>query len=303
MPMSGSSTIGVQLLKAPYDSGHREVRMGAGPSALARAGAAERLRAHGHEVHDQLVESTSPWRAELQTAFELHREIAAAAAAAHRAGRVPLLLSGNCSGTVGMVAALNAVTSDARPRPRVGLVWLDAHGDFNTPDTDPGGFLDGQGLAMTVGRCWQALTATVPGFAPLPERRVLLVGARSLDDAEERALRASQVAWLPPAAARDAEAVHDAVDQLTADTDLVHVHVDLDVHDPSIAPANDYSAPDGLTAQQVQDVIREVASQLPVASASLASYDPAYDPAGRMRDTALDLLALLADLAIPPPGS
>jgi len=150
-----------------------------------------------------------------------------------------------------------------------------------------------------VGRCWQTLTATVPGFAPLPERRVLLVGARALDDAEEPALRASQVTWLPPVPARNPDAVHAAVEQLAADVDLVHVHVDLDVHDPSIAPANSYAEPDGLTAAQVRDAVQQIAGRLPIGSATLASYDPSYDPAGRMRDTALDLLTLLADLATP----
>lgn len=283
----------------PYDSGRRERRMGAGPSALVRAGAVDRLRARGYEVHEQAVEPTSPWRAELRTTFELLRGIAAAAARSHEAGRVPLLLSGNCHGTLGMLAALHTAGSGVRPARRVGLVWLDAHGDFHTPETDAGGFLDGHGLAMAVGRCWGAATATVPGFAPLPEERVLLVGARSLDDAEERALRASRVAWLPAAAGRDRAAVRAAVDRLAADVDVVHLHVDLDVHDPSVGPANDYAAPDGLTAGQVQDVVREVASRLRVGSATLASYDPAHDPEGRMQDVALDLLTLLADLAAP----
>jgi arginase len=268
--------------------------MGAGPSALARAGAADRLRARGHAVTETQLDPTSPWRAELRTAFELLRRVADAASTAHGTGQVPLLLSGNCNSTVGMLGGL--IRSSQR---RVGLVWLDAHGDFNTPAIDPWGFLDGQGLAMAVGGCWQALTATVPGFIPLPEQRVVLVGARSLDDQEAPALRDSQVTWLPPARARHTETVRDAVHRLATESDIVHIHVDLDVHDPSIAPANGYAAPDGLTAEHVRAVVREVADQLPVSSATLASYDPAYDPAGRMRDTALDLLALVADLATP----
>ena len=154
---------------------------------------------------------------------------------------------------------------------------------------------------MTVGRCWQALTATVPGFAPLPERRVLLVGAHSLDPTEESALRASEIVWLPPMQARNPAAARSAVERIAADTDVVHIHVDLDVHDPSIAAANSYAAPDGLTANQVQAFVRYVADQLPVASATLASYDPYCDPLGRMRQTALDLLELLADLVTPVP--
>jgi arginase len=286
----------VDLLWAPYDSGHRGTRMGAGPEALIEAGAAERLRASGHWVRERELEPTSSWTAELQTAFELYREIATLATAALAGGRVPLLLSGNCGATIGMLAALQASQPATAPR-RVGLVWLDAHGDFNTPDIDPSGFLDGQGLAMAVGRCWQTLTATVPGFTPLPEQRALLLGARALDQAEETALLASQVSWLPPASVREPGAVQTAVEQLKTDVDFVHVHVDLDVHDPSIAPANSYAAPDGLTAAQVHDAIYQVAEHLPIASATLASYDPTYDRANRMRDTALDLLILLATLA------
>jgi arginase len=89
------------------------------------------------------------------------------------------------------------------------------------------------------------------------------------------------------------------VERMAAETDLVHIHVDLDVHDPSIAPANSYAAPGGLTASQVQGVVQNVADELPVASATLASYDPSNDPLGRMCQTALDLLELLADLATP----
>ena len=280
----------MRLLTVPYDSGHRGVRMGAGPLALIEAGAARELRDGGHDVQEQFIEA-SAWRAEVVTAFELQRLVAGAAAEARAAGQMPMLLAGNCNTTVGMVAALTT------PGRRVGVVWLDAHGDFNTPDMDAGGFLDGQGLAMVVGRGWTTLTAAVPGFRPVPEERVALVGARSLDPAEEPALRRSAVTWLPPEQARDLGRLRAAVDALAARVDVVHLHVDLDVHDPSIAPANDYAAPDGLSAEQVHAVVREVADRIPIGSAALASYDPAHDPHGRMRRAALDLLTRLADPA------
>jgi arginase len=283
----------VRLIQVPYDSGHHAVRMGAGPVALARAGAARSLRERGHRVVERLIEAAS-WRAELTTAFDLQRSVAVEAAAARTAGEVPVLLAGNCNTTVGMLAA-------APPGPRLGLVWLDAHGDFNTPEIDAGGFLDGHGLAMAVGRCWQALTSTVPGFSPLPEDHVALIGARSLDEAEEVALRGSPVTWLAPAEVRHAGVLRSAVDTLAAKIDLVHVHIDLDVHDPSIAPANQYAAPGGLSAEEVRHVVREIAGRIPLASATLAAYDPAFDPEGRMEETALDLVTLLARLARPGP--
>ena len=283
----------VRLLLVPYDLGQPEVGMGASPLALGHAGH-ELLRQHGHLVEERRLDPESTWRAEVQTAFELHRVIAAEVRAAHSAGQVPILLSGNCNTTVGALAGVS-------DQCRVGLVWFDAHGDFNTPDIDPYGFLDGQGLAMCVGRCWQTLTSTVPGFIPVPEARVLLVGARSFDAAEESHLRASQITWLPPAQAKDPVAMRAAIDRLAADTDLVHIHVDLDVHDPSIAPANSYAAPDGLSALEVQDIVREVAGCLPIGSATLSCYDPSFDPDRRMRQAALDLLTLLVGLATTEP--
>jgi arginase len=286
----------VRLIEVPYDSGHYGARMGAGPLALARAGAARLLRAQGHIVAERLLQPAPSWHAELATAFELQRLVAADVAAARTAGQVPILLAGNCNTTVGMLAA------PAAPGCRLGMVWFDAHGDFNTPEIDSGGFLDGHGLAMAVGRCWQALTSTVPGFAPLPENRVALIGARSVDDAEELALRDSAITWLRPAQVRDAGCLIPAINALAAEVDLVHLHIDLDVHDPSIAPANRYAAADGLAAEEMHRVIREIAGRVPVASATLAAYDPAYDPNGQLERTALDLLKLLAGLACPVPG-
>jgi arginase len=284
----------VRLIQVPYDSGHHADRMGAGPVALARAGAARSLRERGHRVEERVVEAAS-WRAELTTAFELQRSVAVEAAAARAVGQVPVLLAGNCNTTVGMLAG-------APPGRRLGMVWLDAHGDFNTPATDAGGFLDGHGLAMAVGRCWQALTSTVPGFVPLPEDHVALIGARSLDEAEEVALRGSAIAWLPPAEVRRAGVLPAVIGALAGRVDLVHIHIDLDVHDPSIAPANQYAAPDGLSADEVRHVVREVAGRIPVTSATLAAYDPAFDPDGRMAEAALELAGLLARLAGPGPN-
>jgi len=178
---------------------------------------------------------------------------------------------------------------------RIGLVWLDAHGDLNTPETTSTGFLDGQGLAMVLGWCWRTAVAGVEGFEPLPEGHVVLVGARDLGAAEEAALGASGVRWLPPAAARDAGVVTTALDELAARVDVLHLHVDLDVHDPdTVAPANGYAIGDGLLAADVLQVVHRAAERLPVGSATLASYDPAHDRAGRMQETALDLLAPLA---------
>jgi arginase len=264
--------------------------MGAGPEALAAGGVA-RLRESGHAVVEQVIDPPPGWRAELRTAFELHRGIAEAVTEARRQGEVPLVLSGNSNATLGVLAGLGGT------RGRLGLVWLDAHGDFNTPDTDPGGFLDGQGLALVVGRCWGALASGIPGFVPVPEHHVLLVDARSFNDAEHLALRQSGLHWVPPANAREAGLLASALDHLACGVDMVHFHPDLDVHDPSIAPANEYAESGGLSAEDVQWALRQTAARLPVVSACLASYDPAFDPTGALKAAALSMIDLVATVA------
>ena len=283
----------VRLLLAPYDSGQVDARMGSGPTALAGAGAAERLRRQGHAVTEQVLVPSTTWRAELATGFELNRLIAGTVAGARSAGEVPLLLAGNCNTTLGVLAGVSGAGR------RLGLIWLDAHGDFNTPDEDTSGFLDGQGLAIVVGRCWRALAAGVPGFAPLPERDVVLIGARDLSDAQADVLDRSALTWVRPDRARRPQDVAVALDRLAGRVDAVHFHVDLDVHDPSIAPANGYAAPGGLSAADVVQVLRLAAERVPVVSATLASYDPDHDVEHRMLGTALALLDAVAANATP----
>ena len=87
-------------------------------------------------------------------------------------GRFPLVLAVNCFTSLGTVAGLGR---------DVGVVWFDAHGDFNTPDTTTSGFLDGMGLAMLLGDGWRELRQTVEGLRPVPAEHALLVGARDID--------------------------------------------------------------------------------------------------------------------------
>ena len=124
--MTSSTRVAVRLLATPYDSGRRDERMGAGPLALLDAGAARRLESAGHPVSTQVLEAGPEWTAELRTAFELQRTVAQHVADARRHGEVPLLLAGTCNTTLGVLAGLG----DAA---RVGLVWLDAHGDRAGP--------------------------------------------------------------------------------------------------------------------------------------------------------------------------
>jgi len=152
-------------------------------------------------------------------------------------------------------------------------------------------------LAIATGRCFRPLALSVPGFAPVAEHDAVLVGARDLDPAERTALQGSGVSWVTVAEVRRlgaGAALQPAMDRVRARR--MHVHVDLDVHDPALAPANEFAPPDGLTPPEVQDAVRAIAGARGICSASLAAYDPAVDPEGRALAAGLQLIDLFAAL-------
>ena len=283
-----------RLLEVPYDSGHRDARHGAGPAALVAAGAAERLGARGADVVGGRVDLDVPggFTIEAATGTEVMRRVALDVAA--HPDRIPVVLAGNCGVTLGVVAGLRAVA----PERRVAVLWFDAHGDLQTPATSASGFFDGMGFAMMGDRCWQALAATVPGHAPLPDERAVLVGGHDLDAPERALVEDGGPTWLSVAGIR-AGRTEAVLDEVASRADAVHIHVDLDVHDPSVAPANSYAAPGGLMPEEVRDVVAAAVARLPLASATVASWDPTCDVEHRMRDTGLALLEHLAALAAP----
>lgn len=274
------------LIQVPYDSGHRDERMGRGPGELVRLGAVDTVAAAAcGEVVVERVEADDPFLTEIGTAFELARKLAGEVTRARRNGAFPLVLAGNCMSAVGTVAGLSDV-------PRLGIVWLDAHGDLNTPDTSPTGFLDGMALAACTGRCWRPMTAGVPGFEPVPHARVLHLGGRALDPAEVHLLRDGDIACIDGAAlrARGTAAAAHGVNELARRVDAVYLHLDMDVHDGETLRANPFAEPGGPLPGQVRDVADSVAQRIPVAGAGLTAYARTYDRDGAAGHAALALL-------------
>jgi arginase len=278
----------IELLTVPYDSGHYGTRMGGGPDALMAAGLSAALREAGHDAkHSEIMLPPAAFAAEVQTAFALARLIAERVAESVIDGALPIVLSGNCISSIGTLGGLALG--------RIGIIWLDAHGDFNTPETTIGGFLDGMALAVATGRCWTSLAATVPGFRPVPEKCVVLIGARDLDPAEKALLEASDVAQLPPEALPELAA--SVFDPLASRVTDVYLHVDLDVIDPAEGRANSYAAPGGLRVEQVVRMITEIGRRFAIRAAALTAYDPAYDGDGRVRAAAIRIARTIADAA------
>ena len=277
----------IQLLAVPYDSGNRGMRMGAGPEWLLDAGLERVLRENGHTVHTRIAELTADWQAEIQTSFELMRMLSAAVREARESGRFPIVLAGNCNTAVGTLAGLGAQST--------GVAWFDAHGDFNTPETTRSGFLDGTAVAIITGRCWTQLAATVPEFAPIPDDRVCLIGTRDLDSLESALLDESSVDIVEPRQLRSS--LPRVLEKIREQVDSMYVHLDLDVLDSAVAAANSYAISGGLTLEDLDHALAQIAARFRIAGLTLSAYDPAVDTSGHAAQAAIRLICTTARVA------
>ena len=289
----------IRLIQVPYDSGHRARRMGRGPLHLVEAGAPERL-GRSAPVSVIPVELSGSFPTEIGSAFELHRAVAVATSEAIGNGALPLVLSGNCNASLGTVAGIQG----AGARDGLGVVWFDGHGDSNTPETFIGTFLDAMGLSTLTGRCWQALAATVPGFHPVVDEAVLLLGAHGADPGAGGVLAASRIGWVQAAElhARDpAEALGPLLDRLAMQgVTRLYLHLDVDVLDKRYAAANEFAHEGGLLPDQLARCMDAVLRRFEIAAAGVASYDPSLDEQGRVCEVAIRFLEAVVRARFPP---
>lgn len=185
-------------------------------------------------------------------------------------GHTPLIFAGSCDVAPGVLAGL--------ADPDCGVIWIDAHADFNRPGSSRSGFWPGMTLAVVVGDCGEHVRTTL-SLAAVPQARVALIGVRSLSPAAEaRRLRASQLDVVRWRHGRPQHSVADALDRLARRVDRVYVHLDLDALDPSIGRGIvDTPVPGGLTASQLIDVLVGVRRRLAIAATTIATYVPVKD--------------------------
>lgn len=207
----------------------------------------------------------------------VHRPLAAWARAAARAGDRPVCLAGDCCAAIAMIAGLQQAGLDPV------LVWLDAHGDFNTFETTISGFIGGMPLAMIAGRGDQTLMSAA-GAQPLDEAAIVLSDARDLDPAEGAAVAGSRLRH-----EKDPARILEAI----SPGKPIYVHFDTDLLDPSVAPAMKYPVPGGLPAPAAARLMQGLAATGRVAAVSMTVWETAKDADGR---TARACLSALTDL-------
>ena len=267
----------VQIIQVPYDSGHRALRMGAGPEHFIKSGISRLFQDKGFKVQVEAIQIETAFRTEITTAVELCSALASRVTDAQLRQSFPLVLSGNCNSALGTLAGLD--------QPNLGMIWLDAHGDFNTPETTESGYFDGMGMAIAAGLCWKKLATNIPRFSPVAASDIIHVGGRDFDldeeelmqDAGIRVVRASEIKRTSVQ-----DALLPALTALSHRTKKIYLHIDLDILDPEKTPANQYAArvPNGLTVEEVEGTITTIAERFEISAAAIASYDPAYDREG-----------------------
>ena len=262
----------VALIALPYDSGRFEERMGCGPGVLMAGGLIDALRAQNFEVNTSSIRLPAAFHTEASALVDLQRSAVLAIREARARGDRPIVLSGNCGpAALSAVAALGGMTT--------GVIWFDAHGDFNTPETSASGFLDGMGLAILMGQCWSNLVQRFESFTPVPAEHVVQVGVHDVEEEEGARLAESSMVRIHPGRL---DALDAAIRALSTRVSQVYVHVDVDVLDLAEGAANSYACAGGVRLADLREALKTIGKVIPIAAGSITSYDPKADSDGRI---------------------
>jgi arginase len=285
---------GIAILGAPMDLGAARRGVDMGPSAIRYAGLEERLESLGVDAIDcGNVKAELPERAAeqdeharyLSTILSSCAQIASEVAAVSRDGRVPLVLGGDHSIAMGTLAGLASVHG------RGGVLWVDAHGDLNRPETSPSGNVHGMPLAAALGECG----FEIKGFEPPPwvdKGRVAVIGVRQLDGGEKELIQASNlcVLTLEDIDRRGIASVINEALTVVQGPGFVHLSLDVDVCDPEIAPGVGTPVRGGLSFREAHLAMELIAESGMLSSIEVVEVNPMFDNASATAELAVDLI-------------
>ena len=271
-----------------------------GPSAIRIAGMAARLTELGHKVVDEgdiAIKNIEELKVGNERARYLPEIARAATAVARKVERIiglkhfPLVLGGDHSIAVGTVSGIAAFAHSQGKK--LGLLWVDAHGDINTPESSPSGNIHGMPLAALLGFGAPELTS-VGGTTPkVDPANVALVGIRSLDAGEKKRLKETgvQVHTMSDLDRHGVPSVMKrALAQVTAGTDFVHVSLDLDAVDPSVTPGVGTPVKGGLDYREAHLIMEVIADAGVMTSLEVVEVNPILDERNASAEFAVELV-------------
>lgn len=294
----------VRILGVPMDMGQSRRGVDMGPSAVRYAGLQERLRRLGYTVYDcgnldvPVVEEVTEREQVAHSANERARHVETVAEVCQRIYQeiltcIPeddfaVVLGGDHSISMGSVAAM------ARRRP-TGVIWVDAHGDFNTPETSPSGNVHGMPVAALIGQGAPALVNIGYEGAKLQPSQIVMIGVRDLDPEERVRLAASHITVFTMTDIDEhgiAEVTRRALDRLNF-LEALHVSLDMDALDPEDAPGVGTPVRGGINYREAHLLMEILSASGKVRSMDIVEINPILDERNQTAETAVELAASL----------
>ncbi|MDH3224884.1 MAG: arginase family protein [Gemmatimonadota bacterium] len=290
---TGQTRVG--LVKMPYHGGRNIAELSDNPDYLEAGGILRLLVDEGADA--RLIASVALTNEEERQYGERARMAMANAHLAdfvyanERDGLLSIGLLANCTSVLGVLAGLQESGTDGDAR-RVGLVFIDAHGDFNTPETSLSGMLGGMPVAVSAGMALHNLRRS-SGLEPaLPTRHIVMAGVRDLDPLEAELVDDSDVQMITVEDIRSlSDNLHAQMTRLSEETDVIYVHIDMDVLDPLEVPGHSLNVADGPSSLALGAALTEMFEYPKVAALGIASTPSGdRDPDGVSRQAAYNLI-------------
>jgi arginase len=291
----------VALVSVSIDLGAGRRGVDMGPSALRIAGISSRVEALGYQIREVGTvtaggfETTDPGP-ERETRFldeiaQVADRTAAMVREALDEGCLPLILGGDHSLSIGSVAA---VAAHHRSRDAsVGVIWVDAHTDMNTPESTPSGNIHGMSLAILLGHGHPRLRSPLPGLPALRPENVTVLGAREVDPGERQLIRSMGVRVFTMSEIDErgiGSCMDEALERASDGTAGFHLSFDLDALDPLEAPGVGTPVPGGLTYREGHLVCEKAAASGDMLSLEVVELNPVLDDRNRTADLAVGLV-------------
>ena len=291
----------LRLLSVEMDLGAGRRGVDMGPSALRIAGIRERLEQLGHDVEDDRESIFVPTRERaeefdprLKFLPEVHEGCVRLSERVYRSkrdGAIPIVMGGDHSIAIGTVAGVSTWCREAGVR--LGVVWIDAHADFNTAVTTPSGNIHGMPLAVITGRGVEELTS-IMAAGPIDDDRVALIGVRDLDQMEKTAVKESGIRVFTMAdidRSGMAAVAEQAIAEVAAVVDVLHISFDVDSLDPDIAPGVGTPVAGGLSFRELHLLMETVASAGIIGSFEVVEVNPVLDVRNKTAETAVEMVS------------
>ncbi|HTM47715.1 MAG TPA: arginase [Bryobacteraceae bacterium] len=290
----------VAIIGAPLDLGQDRRGVDMGPSALRVANLNKRIASLGYQVEDQgnlevhqreAAPEGPPQARYLPQIADTCRRLGVAVGKAAAAGKVPLVLGGDHSVAIGTMAGVSRAFR--KKKQQVGLIWIDAHADMNTPESSPSGNVHGMPLACCVGLGPKELTHLF-GYAPkVAPGQVALVGVRDVDQLEaphvrNSGVRAFTMRHIDERGLRSV--MEEAIGIACAGTAGFHLSLDMDYVDPREAPGVGTPVRGGGTYREAHLAMEMICDSGKMLSMEVVEVNPVIDEVNRTADLGVELI-------------